>query len=112
MPHRQPHTRRRRGALVAATIVLAFGGLAPATASAGQRWGCSAWVTSTGQPGGGVSGLCTQGSTRYAYRVVGLCQNIFTRGSRWIYGPWLTSGVSHAKCSWAEIPQPYPFMQS
>ncbi len=74
------------------------------------RWGCHASVTSNGRPGGGVSGYCLYGSGNY--RVVGLCINIFTKSSWWIYGNWTSDGISYKTCPWYAYPGPYPFMQS
>ena len=94
--------------------VAALGILAPTTliaagpASAAPH-NCSAWVTSSGLPGGGVSGYCL-GETGQ-YRVVGLCKNIITNASNWVYGPWLSSGLSAVKCQWYQVPQSSPYVQ-
>lgn len=63
---------------------------------------CRSYTTSSGQPGGGMSGVC-YGGTGW-YQEVGLCQNIFNLSSRWVDGPWVSGGVSYAKCSWYEKP--------
>src|SRR5436305_1558051 len=71
----------------------------PALATASD---CHSYITSSGRPGGGNSGVCYGGSGWW--QEVGLCQNIFTLSSRWSYGPWVNSGVSYAPCSWYEKP--------
>ena len=90
----------------AITIVIGTLALTASPAMAGPyRAGCSAWIISTGRPGGGFAATCTGGPTSVQYRVAGLCQNLITLSSRWVEGPWKTSGVSDAYCSMWEIPR-------
>jgi|SRR4051794_18774181 hypothetical protein len=91
------------GLVAALAIALSVGGAAVFAASASARASdCHSYITSTGQPGGSMSGICYGGPGWY--QEVGLCQNIFTLSSRWVNGPWVNSGVSQAKCSWSEKP--------
>jgi hypothetical protein len=119
----RPNTKirwvRGRYALAVAALLTGVGLPLAATASAQaatasptsmSSWYCNAWVTSNGQPGGGVSGFCDNGAPNY--RVAGLCINIFTNSSWWIYGKWTSSGVSYATCPWYAHPGQYPFMQT
>jgi hypothetical protein len=73
--------------------------MSPASARASD---CHSYTTSSGKPGGGMSGICYGGPGWY--QEVGLCQNIFNLSSRWVDGPWVSGGVSYAKCSWYEKP--------
>jgi len=73
---------------------------------------CGAWVTSTGWPGGGFTGLCQTGSGQF--RVVGVCKSLnpWSTG-RWVYGPWVSIGsTSFVRCNLTELPQAYPFTQA
>ncbi|GAA2348972.1 hypothetical protein GCM10010170_037920 [Dactylosporangium salmoneum] len=94
--------------LAATTVAMSVGALlatASPAAAGPYRADCSAWITSTGRPGGGFTAVCNGGPVSVQYRVVGLCQNIFTLGSRWVYGGWMTNDASHVDCSWSETPQ-------
>ena len=87
--------------------VLTFGMIVPvsavfATSASAMASDCYSYITSTGRPGGSMSGICNGGNGWY--EEVGLCQNIFTLSSRWSYGNWVTGGVSYAGCSWYEKP--------
>ncbi|MEV4826449.1 hypothetical protein [Micromonospora sp. NPDC049274] len=98
---------KRAAATATVTLAVTVSALAitggPAAAGP-YRADCHAWITSTGQPGGGFTAVCNGGPTTVQYRVVGLCQNYFTQGSRWMYGPWKNTGESHVDCSWSEKP--------
>ena len=89
-------------------LLLATSTALPAVAVAAPDAGatasnCQSYITSTGQPGGAVSGICYGGSGWW--QEIGLCQNIFTRSSRWVSGNWVNSGVSLARCAWYEVPR-------
>ncbi|MDQ1686298.1 MAG: hypothetical protein QOC82_3035 [Frankiaceae bacterium] len=81
---------------VPATILLTAG---PADALASD---CHSYITSSGQPGGGNTGICYGGQGWY--QEVGLCQNIFTWSSWWVNGPWKYGGASYAPCPWYAKP--------
>ena len=92
---------------IAATAAIAVGLMAalagPGAISANAASSdCHAWVTSSGRPGGGVTGVCN-GISNWV-QVVGLCQNIFTRSSRFVDGNWVHAGPSFAPCRWYEAP--------
>lgn len=92
---------------IAVAIALTVGTVAPAsliyaTPAFARSSDCHSYITSSGRPGGGNSGVCYGGSGWW--QEVGLCQNIFTASSRWSYGPWVNAGVSYAGCSWYEKP--------
>lgn len=73
-----------------------------ATSASATASDCHSYITSTGRPGGSMSGICYGGGGWY--EEIGLCQNIFTWSSRWSYGNWVNGGVSYAGCSWYEKP--------
>lgn len=83
------------GASASAALVSA----APAGAIASD---CHSYITSSGRPGGGNTGVCYGGSGWY--QEVGLCQNIFTLASWWVNGPWVNGGASYAGCPWYAKP--------
>lgn len=103
-------TRRLSAAVGALVLALAMALPLMAAAPAAAASGCSAYVTSNGRPGGGVSGFCEFGPG--SYRVVGLCINEFFGDSWWVYGNWTSSGMSYVTCPWYAHPGQYPFMQT
>jgi uncharacterized membrane protein len=51
-----------------------------ATSASATASDCHSYITSTGRPGGSMSGICYGGGGWY--EEIGLCQNIFTWSSR------------------------------
>src|SRR5687768_15237176 len=92
-------TAIRRGTLrliLVAALLVGFAALGPATAQAGPyRADCHAWTHSTSAFTSGVSATCNGGPIYVQYRVVGLCINKYTWSSRWVYGWWMNTGISH-----------------
>ena len=98
--------RRGRGRRLVAAATLTAGLAVPMTALASSPASaaadCAVYKTSSGRPGGGLTGTCP-GIPNWI-QVVGLCQNIFTRSSRWVNGNWVHGGASFAGCAWYEVP--------
>lgn len=102
--HRKVRFRR---AVLAAVLAASFTGVTVAAetgvaGAASYPGTCSVYKTSTGRPGGGVTGHCLTGGP-YWIQVVGLCQNIATRSSTFRNGYW-GNMISHVDCRWNEIP--------
>ncbi len=81
---------------IAGLTVLSVMLVAPAAANAASN--CS-------------TGISTQGAYAYCgtppgqFRVYILCQNYFTWGSRYVYGPWMNAGGQYPSvvtCAWYE----------
>jgi hypothetical protein len=101
------------GAVLALLLSLGTSMAVVGTAQAGPyRADCHAWAHSTGSFTSGVSAVCNGGPVSVQYRVVGLCKNRFTQSSRWVYGWWMTTGVSHYGCSGSEVALSNPYYQT
>ncbi|HMI09342.1 MAG TPA: hypothetical protein VK497_02985 [Candidatus Saccharimonadales bacterium] len=95
--HSSKVRRRITTAVAAAACVttLQFGVLAPQASAASQ---CTAGIGQVGP-----YAYCGNGPGQFRVRI--LCQNIFTLGSRWVWGSWFNAGggtISTANCAWNE----------
>ncbi len=108
-------TNRRRifSTLVTSAVVAGAILMSPSAANAGPyRSGCHAWAHSTSAFTSGVTAKCSGGPTNVQYRVVGLCVSRFTGSSRWVYGWWMNTGLSHYGCGRTETAGRNPYYQT